>query len=100
MQDTGAATRFFLRHKRKCWLNIGLRPADLYYGLLPREVSIVTGDQMGAMTSGERGVPLSVVCAVQALGNIIPPFFVFRVNATRIISFRVGKQGMPSNTSG
>ncbi|XP_014831133.1 PREDICTED: uncharacterized protein LOC106909301 [Poecilia mexicana] len=33
--------------------------------------------QVGAMTSGERGVLVSVACAVQALGNSIPPFFVF-----------------------
>ncbi|XP_014845953.1 PREDICTED: uncharacterized protein LOC106919834 [Poecilia mexicana] len=33
--------------------------------------------QVGAMTSGERGVLVSVACAVQALGNAIPPFFVF-----------------------
>lgn len=33
--------------------------------------------QVGAMTSGERGVLVSVACAVQALGNAVPPFFVF-----------------------
>ncbi|XP_077074282.1 uncharacterized protein LOC143725635 [Siphateles boraxobius] len=33
--------------------------------------------QVGAMTSGERGVLVTVACAVQALGNAIPPFFVF-----------------------
>lgn len=29
------------------------------------------------MTSGERGVHVSAACAAQALGNAIPPFFVF-----------------------
>ena len=33
--------------------------------------------QVGAMTSGERGTLVSVAYAVQALGNSIPPFFVF-----------------------
>ncbi|XP_048063620.1 uncharacterized protein LOC125278459 isoform X1 [Megalobrama amblycephala] len=33
--------------------------------------------QVGAMTSGERGTLVSVAYAVQALGNTIPPFFVF-----------------------
>lgn len=33
--------------------------------------------QVGAMTSGERGVLVSVACAVNALGNAIPPTFVF-----------------------
>lgn len=33
--------------------------------------------QVGAMTSGERGVLVSVACAVNALGNVIPPAFVF-----------------------
>ena len=29
------------------------------------------------MTSGERGTLVTIACAVQALGNSIPPFFVF-----------------------
>ncbi|KAM3606707.1 uncharacterized protein V6R79_021771 [Siganus canaliculatus] len=33
--------------------------------------------QVGAMTSGERGVLVSIACAVNALGSAIPPFFVF-----------------------
>ena len=33
--------------------------------------------QVGAMTSGERGTLVTIACAVQALGNCIPPFFVF-----------------------
>ena len=33
--------------------------------------------QVGAMTSGERGTLVSVAYAIQALGNSIPPFFVF-----------------------
>ena len=33
--------------------------------------------QVGSMTSAERGALVSVACAVQALGNSIPPFFCF-----------------------
>ena len=33
--------------------------------------------QVGAMTFGERGTLVTIACAVQALGNSIPPFFVF-----------------------
>ncbi|KAL1251473.1 hypothetical protein QQF64_019269 [Cirrhinus molitorella] len=37
--------------------------------------------QVGAVTSGERGTLVTVACAVNALGNAIPPHFVFpRVN--------------------
>ena len=36
--------------------------------------------QVGAMTSGERGTLVSVAYAVQALGNSLPPFFVFPRN--------------------
>ncbi|KAL1247227.1 hypothetical protein QQF64_022603 [Cirrhinus molitorella] len=33
--------------------------------------------QTGAMTSGERGKLVAVAVAINALGNSIPPFFVF-----------------------
>lgn len=33
--------------------------------------------QVGAVTSAERGVLVTVACAVSALGNTVPPFFVF-----------------------
>ncbi|EFX63377.1 hypothetical protein DAPPUDRAFT_67142, partial [Daphnia pulex] len=37
--------------------------------------------QIGSIVSGERGVLVTVVCAVSSYGNSIPPFFVFpRVN--------------------
>ena len=32
--------------------------------------------QVGAMTSGERGSLVSIACAVNAIGNTIPPMFV------------------------
>ncbi|CAF4872085.1 unnamed protein product [Pieris macdunnoughi] len=33
--------------------------------------------QVGAVTSAERGTLVTVACAVNALGNAIPPFFIF-----------------------
>lgn len=33
--------------------------------------------QVGSITSGERGTLVTVACAVSALGNSIPPFFIF-----------------------
>ncbi|KAK4012177.1 hypothetical protein OUZ56_021276 [Daphnia magna] len=41
--------------------------------------------QIGAIVSAERGTLVTVVCAISALGNTIPPFFVFpRVNFKRL----------------
>lgn len=34
-------------------------------------------EQVGSITSGERGTLVTVACAVSALGNSIPPFFIF-----------------------
>lgn len=51
--------------------------------------------QVGAMTPGESGVLVSVACAVQALGNAIPPSLYFLENVTRNTLFRVGQQGVP-----
>lgn len=37
--------------------------------------------QIGGMTSGERGATITMIAAVNAIGNSIPPLFVFpRVN--------------------
>lgn len=37
--------------------------------------------QVGSLTSGERGTLVTVACAVSAIGNNIPSYFVFpRVN--------------------
>lgn len=33
--------------------------------------------QVGSLTSAERGKNVTVVCAVNALGNYVPPFFIF-----------------------
>lgn len=33
--------------------------------------------QIGAITSGERGTLVTIACAVSAIGNSIPPYFVF-----------------------
>ena len=33
--------------------------------------------QIGSITSAERGPLVTVACAVSAIGNTIPPFFVF-----------------------
>lgn len=33
--------------------------------------------QVAVMTSGERGSLVSIACAVNALGNVIPPAFIF-----------------------
>lgn len=33
--------------------------------------------QVGSITSAERGELVTVVCAVNAAGNVIPPMFIF-----------------------
>lgn len=46
------------------------------------------------MTSVERGALMSLACAVQTVRNANTPFFVFQVNITKNILFRVGQQGV------
>lgn len=41
--------------------------------------------QVGALTSGERGTLVTVTIAINAIGNAIPPFFIFPVSATKVI---------------
>ncbi|XP_023312440.1 uncharacterized protein LOC111692606, partial [Anoplophora glabripennis] len=46
--------------------------------LKPNKIVAVKGKRnVGAMTSGERGTNITVVTAVSALGNAVPPMFVF-----------------------
>ncbi|GAA6089982.1 histone-lysine N-methyltransferase PRDM9-like isoform X1 [Tachysurus ichikawai] len=73
-----------------------MQAADLYYGLSPKEdiwnmdeTGITTVQnpenivarkgvkQVGAVTSAEQGTLITVACAVNALGNSIPPMFIF-----------------------
>lgn len=58
--------------------------------------------QVGAMTSGERGTLVSVAYAVQALGNAIPPFFVFPRQNFKDHFFQSGPLGSAgsANSSG
>ena len=44
----------------------------------PRKVVTEMGrKQVGAITSGERGELVTLVCAINATGNAIPPYFIF-----------------------
>ncbi|KAJ8333858.1 hypothetical protein SKAU_G00411790 [Synaphobranchus kaupii] len=59
-----------------------LNASAMFYGLTPKQVpdKIVARKglkQVGAMTSGERGSLVTVVAAVNAQGNMIPPMFIF-----------------------
>ena len=45
--------------------------------------------QVGAMTSGERRTLVTITCAVQALGNCIPPFLCFLESVTMTILYKV-----------
>ena len=45
--------------------------------------------QVGAMTSGERGILVTIACAEQALGNCIPPFLCFLESVTMTILCKV-----------
>lgn len=46
--------------------------------LKPNKIVAAKGKRnIGAMTSGERGNNVTVVTAVSALGNAVPPMFVF-----------------------
>lgn len=42
-----------------------------------RIISLKGSKQVGKMTSGERGILVTVCCSVNALGNSIPPFMIF-----------------------
>ena len=48
----------------------------------PKAVVAATGQiQVGSITSGERGTLVTVVYAISAIGNVVPPMFIFpRVN--------------------
>ena len=43
----------------------------------PKILAARGAKQVGSMTSGERGENVTIICAVNALGNSIPPLFVF-----------------------
>ena len=56
--------------------------------------------QVGSMTSAERGALVSVACAVQALGNFIPPFFVFPCKRYKDFFVRLGPPGCVGSGNG
>ncbi|CAF4822893.1 unnamed protein product [Pieris macdunnoughi] len=57
---------------------INRNPSLCHYRARPDKVVARRGiRQVGAVTSAERGTLVTVACAVNALGNAIPPFFIF-----------------------
>lgn len=56
--------------------------------------------QVGSMTSAERGAFVSVACAVQALGNSIPPFFIFPRKKYKEFFIHLGPTGSVGGGNG
>ncbi|CAH2108878.1 unnamed protein product [Euphydryas editha] len=55
--------------------------------------------QVGMITSGERGITITVVCAFSASGNYIPPFFIFKRKRMNAQLLRGGNSDMVAAVS-